>query len=403
MIEKQFDSITKSDIDALVDNKIVERRTLEYKAELPLGTDEAKREFLSDVTSFANSSGGDILYGVSDERDANGQPTGRPREAAGLADVTETSEQLRLESIVRDGVDPRIAGVQIRTIPGFPKGPVILVRVPRSWLAPHMVTYKNVSRFYTRNSAGKYQLDVGEIRSAFALSESVPEKIRAFRTNRLAKILGGEAPVSLGSNQAMILHLFPISAIERLAPTDVCRDAKQFSANLMPLSAKVWSNRFNADGFLIYDDSSWGASNRKAATYIQVFRSGALEVVNQRLLIRTFVEHDKIIPMGAFERQLLTAVEPFIRFQHDLGIALPIVLMLSLTGVKEFALTTGPSDVTDSKIDRDVLIAPDVLIENFDVDPDILLRPVLDFVWQAAGWAESPNYRSDGRWGGGPG
>jgi len=154
MIPKQFSAIDKADIDSLVQSKTAERRTLEYKAELPLGTDDAKREFLSDVVSFANSGGGDILYGVVDEKDANGQPTGIPHEATGLAAVNETSEQLRLENICRDGIAPRIAGLQLKAVSGFPRGPVILMRIPRSWAAPHMVTFRNLSRFYARNSAG---------------------------------------------------------------------------------------------------------------------------------------------------------------------------------------------------------------------------------------------------------
>jgi hypothetical protein len=31
-------------------------------------------------------------------------------------------------------------------------------------------------------------------------------------------------------------------------------------------------------------------------------------------------------------------------------------------------------------------MAPDILIESFDFEPDILLRPILDFFWQAAEW-----------------
>jgi len=398
MIEKQFDAIDKGDIEALVENKKAERRTLEYKVALPLGTDEAKREFLSDISSFANSAGGDILYGITDERDENNQATGRPQEATGLSAVNETSEQLRLESLIRDGIDRRIAGIQIKAIPGFPSGPVILVRVPRSWLAPHMVTFKNLSRFYARNSAGKYQLDVGEIRSGFALSESAPEKIRAFRTDRLARIVSGDGPVSLDTNRMMVLHLFPISAVENRSGTDVSREANRLSHRIVPLSAQAWSQRFNADGFLTYDTREWGESKRKASTYVQVFRSGALEITNQRLLIRAVVEHDTIIPMGAFEKQLLEAVARFVRFQREVGITPPIVLMLSLLGVKDFALTTGTYDVTDSKIDRDMLTAPDILIEDFSFEPDILLRPVIDFLWQAAGLADSPNYGPDGRW-----
>jgi predicted HTH transcriptional regulator len=100
MIDKTLDTIQKADIDALVDGKKSERRTLEYKAELPGDSDDAKREFLSDISSFANSVGGDILYGVTDERDANGQATGRPEQAKGISSVNETAEQLRLENMM---------------------------------------------------------------------------------------------------------------------------------------------------------------------------------------------------------------------------------------------------------------------------------------------------------------
>ena len=39
----------------------------------------------------------------------------------------------------------------------------IIVRVPNSLNRPHMVVFKQWSRFYSRNSAGKYQLDVHEL------------------------------------------------------------------------------------------------------------------------------------------------------------------------------------------------------------------------------------------------
>ena len=41
-----------------------EGRTLDYKRTLPGSTDEEKREFLADVSSFANAAGGDIVYGI---------------------------------------------------------------------------------------------------------------------------------------------------------------------------------------------------------------------------------------------------------------------------------------------------------------------------------------------------
>ena len=68
MIPKRFDEITKADIDALVANGVAEGRTLDYKRTLPGGKDDEKREFLADVSSFANAAGGDIIFGVEEDQ-----------------------------------------------------------------------------------------------------------------------------------------------------------------------------------------------------------------------------------------------------------------------------------------------------------------------------------------------
>lgn len=87
MIPKPLKALGKADIDNLVLAKTPERQTLDYKVQLPGGSEEDKREFLGDVTSFANMAGGDLLFGISDERDATGKSTGRPRRAALTSDI----------------------------------------------------------------------------------------------------------------------------------------------------------------------------------------------------------------------------------------------------------------------------------------------------------------------------
>jgi len=148
MLDKAFAQVSKPDISALVDNEVKESRTLEYKERLPGNTDDDKKEFLADVSSLANASGGHLLFGVKEKRDEDGRATGRPEVAHGLAKINTDLEIGRLENILRDGLDPRVPGVRFREIAGFPKGPVIIAHVPKSWSAPHMVTYKGASRFH---------------------------------------------------------------------------------------------------------------------------------------------------------------------------------------------------------------------------------------------------------------
>ena len=73
MINCPINEINKTNIETLITDNIEESRTLEYKEELSIGTDNEKKEFLADVSSFANALGGDIIYGIKEERNGEGK------------------------------------------------------------------------------------------------------------------------------------------------------------------------------------------------------------------------------------------------------------------------------------------------------------------------------------------
>lgn len=302
MINKPFDLIDKSDIESLTLNQVPESRTLDYKEKLPGDTGDDKKEFLADVSSFANASGGDLIYGIQEQRDSKGQPTGLPKIIKGLDGINTDTEIRRLENIIRDGIAPRISNVQLAAIEGFSKGTVIIIRIPKSWVSPHMVTFKNHSRFYSRNSAGKYPLDVTEIRSAFALSESLPEKIRNFRDERIAKIVAGETPVLLSSGLKMVLHLLPIASLDPGTQIDI-PSIKQHN-RLIPMGASSWNYRYNFDGFLNYSPYQTSTCN----TYVQVFRTGAIESI----FVFSSEKTGKLIPSIAYEQYLIEALNNYL-------------------------------------------------------------------------------------------
>ena len=84
MLNVPPDRLAAADILHLVDQKIGEHRTIEYKRELPGQRERDHREFLADASSFANAGGGYILYGVEEEKDAQGHGTGIPADALGF-------------------------------------------------------------------------------------------------------------------------------------------------------------------------------------------------------------------------------------------------------------------------------------------------------------------------------
>ena len=163
MIPKLLDTIVAADLQALIDNEVRESKTIEYKRELPGNADSEKVPFLAAVSSFANTGGGDLLLGVEAE---GGLPTAFP----GLDIPDLDREKLRLEQIVANGLEPRLPRIDLHPVEVADGQHVVVVRVPKSWTSPHRVKKNN--QFYGRNSAGKYPLDVGELRTAFTLSET---------------------------------------------------------------------------------------------------------------------------------------------------------------------------------------------------------------------------------------
>jgi len=143
-----IEEIEEVHLKQLVEDGVVEARDIDYKLTLPGGSDADRREFLADVSSFANAGGGDIVFGL----DESG---GGPTDVTGLADNLDAAA-LRLEGSIRDGVAPRIQGVRSRPIPLSNGKNALVLRVPRSIARPHVVVFKNLSRFFTRSSNGTF-------------------------------------------------------------------------------------------------------------------------------------------------------------------------------------------------------------------------------------------------------
>src|SRR5687767_11105543 len=131
LFDKPLEHLTEADLKELISNEVREDRALEYKRELTLSTNEDKKEFAKDVSALSNTTGGFIIYGM-DAKD------GIARQLVPLAQDDLDGELLRLESCLRDGVEPRIPDVRFQPV-DIAGGRVLVARVRQSWAAPHMV------------------------------------------------------------------------------------------------------------------------------------------------------------------------------------------------------------------------------------------------------------------------
>jgi hypothetical protein len=330
------------------------------------------------VSSFANASGGDILYGIEEDK-------GVPVSIPGAAITDADAEKLRLENVIRTSIQPRVLGIQSKTIGGFAQGPVLLMRIPRSWTAPHVVTHGGAFRFYTRNSAGKHPMDISELRAAFALSESVPERMRRFRDDRLAKIITGGTPVSLCRGQAYaVLHLLPLSAF---TDTGVVDTSAIYPDWLLPVETKFGgSRRLNIDGVVV------SVHRDNSPSYVQLFRNGTMEIAHEIGGPRQ--EKSVIFPIE-YEKQFVDALCRYFKFLNELEITPPVFILAAVYGAKGCTIYEDGRFLEQHPIDREILSLPEVEVHDYAERPENVMRYPFDVVWNAVGLPGSLNYDGD--------
>ena len=124
MIQKQLTKIEPSDIEELLRVELREDRTTEYKVRLSLDPDS----LLKAVSSFANSIGGDLIFGI-DAKD--GIPTGVP----GLDRAAIDKGILRLLDLSRSGLRPSLPlkEFDFKEVAWENGRSVLLLRIPQSW------------------------------------------------------------------------------------------------------------------------------------------------------------------------------------------------------------------------------------------------------------------------------
>jgi hypothetical protein len=386
MIPKRFDDIEFSDIEALLNNKVPEGKTLEYKREI-----SSNEKLLAGVSALANASGGDFIIGIEADK-------GIPTKLLGLEVRDADAEKARLTQIIQNSIEPRLPSLDIEIYQSPTGESFILIRTKQSWIAPHRV--KSNDKFYGRNSVGKYPMDVSELRSAFMLTEQLSERIKNFRQERVRRIQANEEiPALLREGGKMILHLLPLTSFTTRAEFDVMELNKrvQFS----PISSNSWDKRINLDGLVVA-----GNFDSSVTSYTQVFRNGCIEAV----ICLSWRNDDKDYSVRYKEEQVIKALLDFIKFYKDLGIELPIYVFLTLSNVKDykFHLDDDFSNIYQVRyrmrgeekpvIDRNNLIIPEITISNYESSPTEILRPAFDLIWNSVGFARDFNYNENGEW-----
>lgn len=127
------------DIDNLINSKIEETLTLEYKQEIG-----DNKEIAKDISAFANTDGGIIVYGI---KTADRIPIGK-------AWITDKGIEEKVQNVVSTNIQPRLENVSVNSIknPDNNAEAVYIVDIPKSPIAPHMAKNYYYKRFGSTSS-----------------------------------------------------------------------------------------------------------------------------------------------------------------------------------------------------------------------------------------------------------
>lgn len=226
--------ITETKLRALIP-KTREGQTLDYKMCIEDDDQDGwKLSILKDIASMANASGGYLVIGMAEDRDAD---DGTPGELVGITDGDNWAG--RIKDVYLDSIAPRIVGLDINAVrhedPGGSQRHTLVIHVPPSGNKPHMIAHRGRQLFYKRHGRTNKRMDIEEIRDAVIASNELRHRVAAFKDERrseMERIADGDAPIFL------FMYACPLMIGDERLDTSV-QPIREFLNNVMNWASRV--------------------------------------------------------------------------------------------------------------------------------------------------------------------
>ena len=154
----------RADFQKMVDAQIEETLTLEYKASAALTRDSKNvQELCKDVSAMANSAGGQIIYGIGEDKKTH-KPTGVDE---GVTDDKITREWVH--QILGSNIHPRMDGLTVQRIPLSAGGFGFVITVLPTQTGPHQAPDK---KYYKRYELEAVAMDDYQIKDIMRRSST---------------------------------------------------------------------------------------------------------------------------------------------------------------------------------------------------------------------------------------
>jgi hypothetical protein len=213
-------------------------------------------------------------------------------------------------------------------------------------------------------------------------------------------ILDGNAPVPISQKGNVILHFIPFDSLNPMQETDI-KKLKEKSRDLGLLYGEDWNTKYNLNGYLLYSPAI--RDETISYDYTQIFRNGSIEAVDGLLFSSHEVSShfpENNILIYAFEKSVLHYFTKVIDYFKSINIQPPVYFSISLINVLGYSIPENNSIYSmvwgKSVIDTDIVKLPESIINDFDIKPESVLRPMYDIIYNACGQEKSNNFDDQG-------
>lgn len=342
MLNQPFDNLAEPDLQRLVDNLVAESRHIEFKRDLPGGSDSERRKFLWNVTSFANAQGGDLIYGID-------APQGIATDLPGIETDDPDAAIQRLDNMLQASVAPRLIGVRMRWVPLANDRQVLVVRIPAGLAAPHRETFQNQGRFYTRNNAGKSEMDVHDLRHAFTESQGLPGRFRQLHAEAIARAKGHEMPLQIAPQPTAVVSVIPMALFREEREIPVIRDHA-----VLPIEPREHSSVDMIEGVMVHTPIIDGTLVRSFAI---TYRTGRVDVAwTIGRESEDQGQKQRLVFAPSFEQGLLDAAHAPEARLRQYGVEGPWVILATVIRAWGYNMVLGDGYPTKPAYKKEVLL-----------------------------------------------
>jgi hypothetical protein len=370
MLPTNLDEVSEDYLAIMCREQRPESQRLDFKRTLPdIRAPQWREEFTKDICALANTEGGDIVFGIG-ERDACADTidpiVGEAQDAA----------MRRLGQVADARIQPRIVGLQFRAV-GVAGGYVLVLRVPQSYNGPHGYVANDALRFPVRVRTHTTDMSYEQLRTAFDRTATLRERARAFRQDRVQKIITRQTWRAMPAGPLFAMHFVPLQSA---AGNDLV-DVRSLYHNYMGFRFQNWgstSRNLHLDGLSVYVVQR--GEDEVTPAYTQIFRSGAIEAVRW---VGRSPDQPSVINGPAVAFFIRDAVTMLLQAAKSLSLNGPATIGAALVDIGGYTFSHGMYE-NPSRADRPHLVLPELWIERAEAveNPETIWRPIADLLWQ---------------------